>query len=97
MDEQGVGGVRAYAKHRGVNHNAVRKAIAAKRISRSVTYVDRAGHQVPRIEFAIADQEWARNTDPTAAEKTGKFYAPASLRDNESAAAAGVLADALPR
>jgi hypothetical protein len=91
VSEQGVGGVRAYAKHRGVNHNAVRKAIAAKRISRSVTYVDRAGHQVPRIEFAIADQEWARNTDPTAAEKTGKFYGPSrqSLRSTPVVLAEG--------
>ena len=94
VSEQAAGGVRAYAKHRDVNHNAVRKAIAAKRISRSVTYVDRNGKQVPRIEFALADHEWALNTDPTAAEKAGKFYAQAPLYDNESAAVAGVLADA---
>ena len=70
------GGVRAYGRHRGVNHNAVRKAIESKRLSKSVTLVERGGQMVPRIDFALADQEWQRNTDPVEAARNGKSVNP---------------------
>lgn len=46
---------RAYAKHRGVAENAVRKAIAAGRIS-----IEADG----TIDIAKADAAWTRNTAP---------------------------------
>ena len=46
---------RAYAAHRGVSHTAVGKAIATGRIS---TLPDGT------IDPAVADREWATNTDP---------------------------------
>lgn len=73
--EQRNGGVRDYAKHRrarglvGGTHNAVRKAIAAKRLSASVSYVVRHGKRVPQIDFEVADLEWERNTDPVESTK----------------------------
>jgi hypothetical protein len=45
--------IRAYARHRGVSHTAVEKAIAAGRIS---TLPDGG------IDSAVADVEWAQNT-----------------------------------
>lgn len=54
-------GVVAYAARRGVTHQAVSKAIAAGRLSRSV-------HRTPagkyEIDADVADQEWGANTDP---------------------------------
>ncbi len=46
---------RAYARHRGVNHFAVQKAIRSGRIS---TLAD------GRIDSDVADREWERNTTP---------------------------------
>lgn len=54
-------GVREYAKHRGVTHAAVRKAIATGRLSRSVT---KAANGWPRIDPDVADAEWEAATDP---------------------------------
>lgn len=51
--------LRAYARHRGVNLQAVQNAIASKRIS---TIPDEKGRA--RIDPAVADIQWARNTDP---------------------------------
>jgi hypothetical protein len=48
-------GVRAYARHRGVSHVAVIKAIAANRIS------SRDG----KIDPEVADREWPNTTDPS--------------------------------
>ncbi len=45
--------IRAYARHRGVSHTAVEKAIAAARIT---TLPDGS------IDAAVADIEWERNT-----------------------------------
>jgi hypothetical protein len=45
--------IRAYARHRGVSHTAVEKAVAAGRIS---TLPDGG------IDPAVADVEWERNT-----------------------------------
>ena len=53
--------IRGYARHRGINHNAVRKAIAAGRIT---TEPD------GRIDPEKADREWASNTDPTRTPNT---------------------------
>lgn len=49
---------RAYARHRGVTHRAVQKAIASGRIT---TMPDGS------IDPAAADAAWARNTDETKA------------------------------
>ena len=46
--------IRGYARHRGVSHTAVRKAVAAGRIT--------AGPD-GTIDPAVADQEWAASTD----------------------------------
>lgn len=52
--------LRAYAKHRKVSAEAVRKAIKTGRLRKSV--VDVAG--TPQIaDIALADREWAANTD----------------------------------
>lgn len=47
--------IRAYARHRGVAHNAVRKAIQAGRIQR-----EKDG----TIEVTQADADWEKNTNP---------------------------------
>jgi hypothetical protein len=48
--------IRAYARHRGVSHVAVKKAIDTRRIS-----------QLPdgTIDPVVADAQWAANTTPT--------------------------------
>ncbi len=51
---------RAYAKHRGVTHAAVAKALRAGRI-----HLERDG----RIDPLRADREWEENTSPVAAAK----------------------------
>lgn len=51
--------LRAYAKHRGCTHGAVRKAIATGRLAESVVEVDGQ----PAISDAeLADLEWEENT-----------------------------------
>lgn len=50
------GSIRAYARHRGVTHGAVQKAIRANRIS-----LESDG----KVDFAAADSAWADNTDLT--------------------------------
>lgn len=54
--------IRAYARHRGVSHTAVAKAIKAGRIS-----VEPDG----KIDPAKADAQWARNTLPSQNLNTG--------------------------
>lgn len=54
------GGLRAYARHRGVTPRAVEKAIATGRL---LTSVRRAGRRVV-IDFALADAEWEQNSSP---------------------------------
>jgi hypothetical protein len=58
--------VRAYARHRGIADNAVRKAIKAGRI---------APEADGSIDVAKADLAWEANTDHT------KRHAPAGLKD----------------
>lgn len=50
--------IRAYARHRGVSHTAVQKAIRSGRI-REAVLADGS------IDAARADQLWIANTDPT--------------------------------
>jgi len=52
--------LRTYAKSRGVSHEAVRQAIKSGRLKKSIVYVKGE----PKIgDEALADQEWAANTD----------------------------------
>jgi hypothetical protein len=53
-------GVVAYAKRRGVSHQAVSKAIATGRLSRSVS---RGSGGRCLINVVLADREWGENTD----------------------------------
>lgn len=53
-------GVREYARHRGVSHVAVLKAIKSGRLDKSV----RKGKRGPAIDAEVADLEWSANTDP---------------------------------
>lgn len=55
-DGKGRGGVRAYARHRGVSHPAVINAVKTGRIP-----VEKDG----KIDFAKADAAWRNNTDLT--------------------------------
>lgn len=52
--------LRAYGTMRGVSGEAVRKAIKDGRIKNGVRYDDKGR---PKIDPAIADAEWVRNTD----------------------------------
>ncbi len=68
--------IRAYARHRGVSHVAVKKAIDTGRIS-----------QLPdgTIDPVVADAQWAANTTPTRRSVTGEArevpQAPAAVRE----------------
>lgn len=73
--------VRAYARHRGISHTAVQAAIRKQRLSASL---QREGKKV-WIDAAVADQEWAANTDLTKAPTAVKERAAA--REEEPAAA----------
>ncbi|HEY8948460.1 MAG TPA: hypothetical protein VIM56_06210 [Rhizomicrobium sp.] len=65
------GGVRAYARHRGLkSDNSVRKAIASGRIA-----FEGDGKT---IDFAKADKAWDRNTDPAQQRKTSRARKPAA-------------------
>ena len=55
--------IRAYARHRGVSHVAVMRAIKAGRVP-----VELDG----TIETAKADAAWQRSTDPGRAKPTAK-------------------------
>jgi len=57
--------LRAYAKHRGTSVVAVSRAVKSGRLSRSVTHDAR--NQPKIADVALADQEWAENTDLTRA------------------------------
>lgn len=58
MRGQVEGNISQYAAHRGISQPAVSSAIKSGRLERSVR---REGKRYV-IDFAIADQEWARNT-----------------------------------
>ena len=62
--------IRAYARHRGVSHVAVKKAIDTGRISQGADGT---------IDPARADQEWEQNTaSPRKPAATAKAVASAS-------------------
>jgi hypothetical protein len=68
--------IRAYARHRGVSHVAVKKAIDTGRIT-----------PLPdgTIDPVVADAQWAANTTPTRRSVTGEArevpQAPAAVRE----------------
>ncbi len=68
--------IRAYARHRGVSHVAVKKAIDTGRIT-----------PLPdgTIDPVAADAQWAANTTPTRRSVTGEArevpQAPAAVRE----------------
>lgn len=76
--------LRAYARHRAVNLSAVQKAIASGRIS---TVSDGKGRA--RIDPAVADIQWAQNTNPLQQER-------GSLKDFERTQADLTSAYSLP-
>lgn len=57
--EKRLMGLREYARHADVSHTAVQKAIREGRLSRSVSRDDRGR---PKIDAALADEEWQRGT-----------------------------------
>jgi hypothetical protein len=71
-------GIRKYARHRGVSHVAVIKAVRAGRIRRKAD---------GRIDSAPADLAWERNTHPvsrvaTGAEAGGGFTTARTVREH---------------
>jgi hypothetical protein len=70
-----VTSLRAYANHRHVSVEAVRKAISGGRLQRSIVLVD----GVPQVaDVALADQEWSTNTDLSRAHDDVKRRAAAA-------------------
>lgn len=53
-------GIRAYARHRGVSHQAVMQAIKRGRLSASVVGEGRG----KKLDRRVADLEWEAKTDP---------------------------------
>ena len=62
--------IREYARHRGVSHTAVRKALQAGRI-----HLEADG----KIDPAQADSLWANNTRSSVATSRGRFQQAESL------------------
>lgn len=67
--------VRAYARHRGVSHTAVQRAIKSQRLVRSLGRNAAGEWQI--VDVALADQEWDANSDLTRA--------PAVIKEREAA------------
>ena len=67
--------VRAYARHRGVSHTAVQRAIKSQRLVRSLGRNAAGEWQI--VDVALADQEWDANGDLTRA--------PAAIKEREAA------------
>ena len=63
--------ISAYARHRGVSHVAVHKAIKTGRIEREPDGT---------IDVAKADDAWQKNTNPAQKRKTEKDVSPAPER-----------------
>lgn len=64
--------LRAYARHRGVALSAVQKAIESRR----VTAIREDKGRITGINQVLADEQWAKNTDPVEAARNGKLEAP---------------------
>src|SRR4029079_6684596 len=73
--------IRAYARHRGVSHVAVMRAIKAGRVP-----VEADG----TIESAKADAAWQRSTDPARAKPAPKRVAAENLKPVADAALGSV-------
>jgi hypothetical protein len=73
--------IRAYARHRGVSHVAVMRAIKAGRVP-----VEADG----TIEVVKADAAWQRSTDPGRAKSASKRVASESLKPVADAALGSV-------
>lgn len=71
--------VRAYARHRGVSHTAVQRAIARGRLSRSLG--KNAAGEWRIVDVALADREFDANGDLTRA--------PSVIKEREAARIAG--------
>lgn len=69
MSEQAIT-QNAYAKHRGVTHRAVQKAIESGRLQKALV---RQGAKTLVLP-SVADQEWARNTDTSKPSNTVQPY-----------------------
>jgi hypothetical protein len=71
--------LRAYARRRGVALSAVQKAIESRRVHGPA--IRESGERITGIDPELADQQWARNTDPVEAARNGKLVdAPAPLQ-----------------
>lgn len=69
--------LRAYARHRGVRLAAVQKAIESGRVT---AVRRREDGRLQAIESTAADLQWAMNTDPVEAGKSGKVIVPPAAR-----------------
>ncbi len=81
--------LRAYAKHRGVTLEAVRKAIAAGRIQ---THKDTKGK--PGIDPTTADKAWAETTDPSMQRTPAAPSDPMTNKTSSNFAAARAMREA---
>jgi hypothetical protein len=61
--------LRAYARGRGVRLSAVQKAIESRRVHGAA--IREEGGRITGIDPELADQQWARNTDPVEAARSG--------------------------
>ena len=73
-----------YARQRGLDKEAVRQAILAGRLTRSI---QKRGHRYD-IDPELADQEWKENTDPSKQNNTKKKAATANRPANYTQARA---------
>lgn len=61
--------LRAYARRRGVRLSAVQKAIESRRVHGAA--IREEGGRITGIDPELADQQWATNTDPVEAARSG--------------------------
>lgn len=89
--------MRAYAKHRNVSPEAVRKAINAGRLDKSLTR--RHGDGTPKIaDVELADREWEAKTQPridqpAAPRDPPEYIAHRTAREGASARLAAAQAE----
>lgn len=63
--------LRAYARRRAVRLSAVQKAIESRRVHGAA--IREEGGRITGIDPELADQQWAQNTDPVEAARSGKL------------------------
>lgn len=81
--------LREFGRLRGVSGEAVRKAIASGRLSRSVTYDDKGR---PSVDPVLAASEWDMQTHPTHGGKRGPDAPPPEMADEPRPTASGAAA-----